>query len=86
MRGRFNPAAPFDVQVKRIHEYKRQLLNILYVIHLYRRIKLGKLENWADRCVVIGGKSAPGYAMAKRIIKLVIRAEVVIPTRKSMAG
>jgi starch phosphorylase len=67
----FNPSALFDVQVKRIHEYKRQLLNILHVVHLYRRIKLGRLENWADRCVLIGGKAAPGYVMAKRIIKLI---------------
>ncbi|OQX00380.1 MAG: glycogen phosphorylase [Thiothrix lacustris] len=74
----FNPNALFDVQVKRIHEYKRQLLNLLHVVHLYRRIKLGKLDNWADRCVLIGGKAAPGYAMAKRIIKLINSvAEVV---------
>ena len=66
----FDPAAMFDVQVKRIHEYKRQLLNILHVIHLYIRIKQGRLENWANRCVLIGGKAAPGYVMAKRIIKL----------------
>ncbi len=67
----FDPAALFDVQVKRIHEYKRQLLNVLHVIHLYNRIKHGCLDNWADRCVLIGGKAAPGYAMAKRIIKLI---------------
>jgi starch phosphorylase len=67
----FDPAALFDVQVKRIHEYKRQLLNVLHVIHLYNRIKHGHLDGWADRCVLIGGKAAPGYAMAKRIIKLV---------------
>lgn len=67
----FNPTALFDVQVKRIHEYKRQLLNILHVIHLYRRVKLGQLDNWANRCVLIGGKAAPGYVMAKRIIKLI---------------
>lgn len=67
----FDPHSLFDVQVKRIHEYKRQLLNVLHIIHLYRRIKLGKLENWANRCVLIGGKAAPGYAMAKRIIKLI---------------
>ncbi|MEN9424458.1 MAG: hypothetical protein RL122_1841, partial [Pseudomonadota bacterium] len=74
----FNPNALFDVQVKRIHEYKRQLLNLLHVVHLYRRIKLGKLDHWADRCVLIGGKAAPGYAMAKRIIKLINSvAEVV---------
>ncbi len=67
----FDPDALFDVQVKRIHEYKRQLLNVLHVIHLYNRIKHGRLDGWADRCVLIGGKAAPGYVMAKRIIKLI---------------
>ena len=67
----FNPDALFDVQVKRIHEYKRQLLNVLHVIHLYNRVNHGRLDGWADRCVLIGGKAAPGYAMAKRIIKLI---------------
>ncbi|MCB1735146.1 MAG: glycogen/starch/alpha-glucan phosphorylase [Gammaproteobacteria bacterium] len=68
----------FDVQVKRIHEYKRQLLNILHVIHLYDRIKRGDTAAWTNRCVLIGGKAAPGYWMAKRIIKLVCAvAEVV---------
>jgi starch phosphorylase len=81
-----NPASLFDVHIKRIHEYKRQLLNILHVIHLYRRIKLGKLENWADRCVVIGGKAAPGYAMAKRIIKLVNSVAEVVNTDPEVDG
>jgi starch phosphorylase len=67
----FNPLSLFDVQVKRIHEYKRQLLNILHVIHLYDRIKRGDTKGWTNRCVLIGGKAAPGYAMAKLIIKLV---------------
>ncbi|MEG7524867.1 MAG: glycogen/starch/alpha-glucan phosphorylase [Chromatiales bacterium] len=66
----FDPEAMFDVQVKRIHEYKRQLLNILHVIHLYNRIKSGDTENWTNRCVLIGGKAAPGYQVAKLIIKL----------------
>lgn len=70
-RVEFNSKALFDVQVKRIHEYKRQLLNILHVIHLYNRIKAGDTENWTNRCVLIGGKAAPGYAMAKLIIKLI---------------
>ncbi|MGD8234632.1 MAG: glycogen/starch/alpha-glucan phosphorylase [Chromatiales bacterium] len=61
----------FDIQVKRIHEYKRQLLNILHVIHLYNRVKRGDTDNWVNRCVLIGGKAAPGYAMAKDIIKLI---------------
>jgi starch phosphorylase len=74
----FNPDALFDVQVKRIHEYKRQLLNILHVIHLYARLKSGETAGWTDRCVLFGGKAAPGYAMAKRIITLVCKvAEVV---------
>jgi starch phosphorylase len=67
----FSPDAIFDVQVKRIHEYKRQLLNILHVIHLYCRIKRGDIEDWTPRCVLFGGKAAPGYAMAKLIIKLI---------------
>ena len=67
----FNTSAMFDVQVKRIHEYKRQLLNILHVIHLYNRIKAGDTGNWTNRCVLIGGKAAPGYVMAKLIIKLI---------------
>ncbi len=74
----FDPAALFDVQVKRIHEYKRQLLNVLHVIHLYDRIKRGDTADWTPRCVLVGGKAAPGYAMAKRIIRLVTAvAEVV---------
>ncbi|MCK8043546.1 glycogen/starch/alpha-glucan phosphorylase [Shewanella sp. 1CM18E] len=60
----------FDVQVKRIHEYKRQLLNILHIIHLYHQIQQGNTSNMVPRCILIGGKAAPGYAMAKLIIKL----------------
>ncbi len=74
----FDPDALFDVQVKRIHEYKRQLLNILHAIHLYNRIKAGDTENWTKRCVLIGGKAAPGYAMAKRIIKLINNVAYVV--------
>ncbi|MCP3870892.1 MAG: glycogen/starch/alpha-glucan phosphorylase [Gammaproteobacteria bacterium] len=68
---RFNPSSMFDVQVKRIHEYKRQLLNVLHVIHLYARIKRGDIADWTPRCVLVGGKAAPGYAQAKLIIKLI---------------
>ena len=68
----------FDVQVKRIHEYKRQLLNILHVIHLYDRIVSGDTQGMQPRCVLIGGKAAPGYAMAKQIIKLINNVAKVI--------
>jgi starch phosphorylase len=74
----FNTSALFDVQVKRIHEYKRQLLNVMHVIHLYDRIKRGDTANWTPRCVLIGGKAAPGYAMAKNIIKLICNVAKVI--------
>jgi glycogen phosphorylase len=67
----FDPDMLFDVQVKRIHEYKRQLLNVLHVIHLYDRIRRGDTADMAPRCVLIGGKAAPGYFMAKLIVKLV---------------
>lgn len=66
-----SPDALFDIQVKRIHEYKRQLLNVLHVIHLYDRIKRNDTEGLVKRCVLFGGKAAPGYAMAKDIIKLI---------------
>ncbi len=68
---RFNVDSLFDVQVKRIHEYKRQLLNVLHVIHLYNRIKHGNTDGWVNRCVLIGGKAAPGYKLAKDIVKLI---------------
>jgi starch phosphorylase len=61
----------FDVQVKRIHEYKRQLLNVLHAITLYNRIKDGRVENMAPRVCIFGGKAAPAYKVAKLIIKLI---------------
>ncbi|BCB26814.1 alpha-1,4 glucan phosphorylase [Sulfurimicrobium lacus] len=74
----FDPDSMFDVQVKRIHEYKRQLLNILHVIHLYDRIRRGDTADWTPRCVLIGGKAAPGYTMAKSIIKLACSVAQVV--------
>jgi len=82
----FNPEALFDVQVKRIHEYKRQLLNVLHVIHLYDRLKRGDTADWTDRCVLVGGKAAPGYAMAKSIIKLVNNVAGVVNDDPDVGG
>lgn len=64
-------ASLFDIQVKRIHEYKRQLLNMLHVVTLYNRIRSGAYPDIMPRTVIIAGKAAPGYAMAKLIIRLV---------------
>jgi starch phosphorylase len=61
----------FDVQVKRIHEYKRQLLNVLHVVTLYNRIKDGAAGARVPRTVIFGGKAAPGYLIAKLIIRLI---------------
>ncbi len=66
-----DPASLFDVQVKRIHEYKRQHLNALQVIAQYLRIKNGHADGSAPRTVIFGGKAAPGYAMAKLIIRFI---------------
>ena len=82
----FDPEAIFDVQVKRIHEYKRQLLNVLHVIHLYNRIKRGDTADWTPRCVLIGGKAAPGYAMAKLIIKLISNVARVVNKDEEAKG
>ena len=82
----FDTGAMFDVQVKRIHEYKRQLLNLLHVIHLYNRIKQGDVENWTPRCVLFGGKAAPGYHMAKLIIKLINNVAKVVNEDKDIGN
>jgi starch phosphorylase len=67
---KLNTESLFDVQIKRIHEYKRQLLNVLHVITMYNRIRRGE-QGITPRTIIFGGKAAPGYAMAKQIIRLI---------------
>ncbi|MDH4109224.1 MAG: glycogen/starch/alpha-glucan phosphorylase [Gammaproteobacteria bacterium] len=81
-----DPAMLFDVQVKRIHEYKRQLLNMLHAVHLYDRIQRGEGDGLTPRAIVIGGKAAPGYVTAKNIIKCINNVARVINTDPAMAG
>nr|WP_099022464.1 glycogen/starch/alpha-glucan phosphorylase [Mycolicibacterium palauense] len=66
-----DPSWMFDVQVKRIHEYKRQHLNALHIVTMYRRIKANPGLSISPRAFIFGGKAAPGYFMAKRIIKMI---------------
>jgi starch phosphorylase len=73
-----DPASMFDVQAKRIHEYKRQHLNVLHIITLYERLKATPSLDLAPRSFVFGGKAAPGYFMAKLIIKLINSVAEVI--------
>lgn len=79
-----NPDTIFDVQVKRIHEYKRQLLNVLHIISLYNRVRNG--ENIIPRTFIFSGKAAPGYEAAKLIIKLINNVSQVINGDKSING
>ena len=73
-----NPQSLFDIQVKRLHEYKRQHLNVLYVITLYNQLKRGAGEDVPPRTVLFGGKAAPGYRMAKLIIKLIHSVAAIV--------
>jgi starch phosphorylase len=66
-----DPDTMFDVQVKRIHEYKRQLLNALHIMLLYQRVKEGRAQDLSPTTFIFGGKAAPGYIQAKLIIKLI---------------
>ncbi|MGL6212004.1 MAG: glycogen/starch/alpha-glucan phosphorylase, partial [Paracoccaceae bacterium] len=73
-----SPDALFDVQIKRIHEYKRQLLNILQTIAHWDRLKADPTAGWVPRVKIFGGKSAPGYAVAKEIIHLINDVAAVV--------
>ena len=73
-----DPESLFDIQVKRLHEYKRQHLNVLYLITLYSRLERGPAATTTPRTVIFGGKAAPGYRMAKLIIKLINAVAEVI--------
>jgi starch phosphorylase len=73
-----NPDKLFDVHVKRIHEYKRQLMKVLHCIDLYEQIKNGETKDFVPRTIMFAGKSAPGYYMAKLIIKFINNVAGVI--------
>jgi len=86
-----NPDTLFDIQVKRLHEYKRQHLNVLHVISLYNRLRVDPESGGPPRTVIFGGKAAPGYHMAKLIIKLIhsvaarINADPIVNARLRVA-
>jgi len=81
-----NTDSMFDCQVKRIHEYKRQMLNVLHVITLYNRIKSNPAATCIPRTVIFSGKAAPGYFMAKRIIKLINSVAEVVNSDPDIRG
>jgi len=80
-----NPDFIFDVQVKRLHEYKRQLMNILSIVDIYFRLKEGRLPDFHPTVYLFGAKSAPGYARAKAIIRYINRVAKLINSDSAVA-
>ena len=80
-----NPDFVFDVQVKRLHEYKRQLMNALSIVDIYFRLKNGELQNFQPTAFIFGAKSAPGYARAKAIIRYINRIAKMINNDPAVA-
>ena len=80
-----NPDFIFDVQVKRLHEYKRQLMNALSIVDIYFRLKNGELPNFQPTAYIFGAKSAPGYARAKAIIRYINRIAKMINNDPAVA-
>jgi glycogen phosphorylase len=83
---KLDPSAMFDVQIKRIHEYKRQLLNILETIDLYLKIKAEPNRDWSPKVKIFAGKAAASYAQAKLIIKLINDVAAVVNNDASIRG
>lgn len=81
-----DPTAMFDVQIKRIHEYKRQLMNILETVALWDAIRANPNAEWTPRVKIFGGKAAPGYVVAKEIIHLINDVAKVVNTDPQMKG
>ena len=81
-----DPQALFDVQIKRIHLYKRQLLNVLHAVALYNAIRAEPTRDWAPRVKIFAGKAAPGYRLAKQVIRLAHDVAQVVNNDPSVAG